>query len=299
LVIPAQDRSVIRLDVLAPGITATAFHVIARTGRIGASVDDEQRSGLQSVGVDWIPQSAPPATKVYVPGVLPGNKARVLSVVSTSENDAIVSIRLISVEGTYEPFERNQLIVPAGAVATMDMSSVMPPNPDGFSGATLELISDQPIVAGMRQFFGGTRVQDETSFSAGAQPFTATSAVSGFPVRDATDVRLYVTAPESDASVDVVLLPFRGARQVAEPTESRRVVIKAGEMKNFALNAPAGVEWFTAVVTPVAGSGPVLVAHRIREKSRFGDLVTGYPWTPLRTQVSVPVAQYEQSVALR
>jgi hypothetical protein len=77
------------------------------------------------------------------------------------------------------------------------------------------------------------------------------------------------------------------------------VVIKAGEMKNFALDAPAGVEWFTAVVTPVAGSGPVLVAHRIREKSRFGDLVTGYPWTPLRTQVSVPVAQYEQSVALR
>lgn len=299
LVIPAQDRSVVRLDVLAPGITATAFHVIARTGRIGASVDDEQRSGLQSVGVDWIPQSAPPATKVYVPGVLPGDKARVLSVVSTTDNDAIVSIRLFSAEGVYEPFERNQLIVPAGAVATMDMSSVMPPNPDGFSGATIELTSDQPIVAGMRQFFGGTRVQDETSFSAGAQPFTATSAVSGFPVRDATDVRLYVTAPESDATVDVVLLPFRGARLVAEPTAPRRVVIKAGEMKNFALNAPAGVEWFTAVVTPVAGSGSVLVAHRIREKSRFGDLVTGYPWTPLRTQVSVPVAQYEQSVALR
>jgi hypothetical protein len=299
LVIPAQDRSVVRLDVLAPGITATAFHVIARTGRIGASVDDEQRSGLQSVGVDWIPQSAPPATKVYVPGVLSGDKARVLSVVSTTDNDAIVSIRLFSAEGAYEPFERNQLIVPAGAVATMDMSSVMPPNPDGFSGATIELTSDQPIVAGMRQFFGGTRVQDETSFSAGAQSFTATSAVSGLPVRDATDVRLYITAPDVDAAVDVVLLPYRGARQVAEPTAPRRVVIKAGEMKNFALDAPVGIEWFTAVVTPAPGSGPIVIAHRIREKSRFGDLVTGYPWTPLRTQVSVPVAQYEQSVALR
>lgn len=299
LVIPAQDRSVVRLDVLAPGITATAFHVIARTGRIGASVDDEQRSGLSSVGVDWVPQSAPPATKVYVPGVLPGDKARVLSVVSTSENDAIVSIRIFSAEGAYEPFERNQLIVPAGAVTTMDMSSVMPPNPDGFSGATLELTSDQPIVAGMRQFFGGNRVQDETSFSAGAQAFTAPSAVSGLPVRDATDVRLYVTAPDTDATVDVVLLPFRGGRQVAEPTAPRRVVIRAGEMKNFALRPPAGVDWFTAVVTPAPGSGPVLVAHRIREKSRFGDLITGYPWTPLRTQVSVPVAQYEQSVSLR
>lgn len=299
LVIPAQDRVSVRLDVLAPGVSATAFHVIARTGRIGASVDDEQRSGLQSVGVDWIPQSAPPATTVFVPGVLPGDQPRVLSVVSTSENDAIVSIRIFSVEGAYEPFERNQLIVPAGAVTTMDMSSVLPPNPDGFSGATLELISDQPIVAGMRQFFGGERVQKEASFTSGAQPFTSPSAVSGLPARDATDVRIFVTAPTADATVDVVLLPFQGGRQIAEPTAPRRVVIKAGEMKNFAVRPPAGVEWFTAIVTPTADSGPVLVAHRIREKSRFGDLVTGYPWTPLRTQVSVPVAQYEPSVSLR
>ena len=58
LVIPATDRLTVQLDVLAPGINATAFHVIARTGRIGASVDDEQRSGLASVGTDWIPQSS-------------------------------------------------------------------------------------------------------------------------------------------------------------------------------------------------------------------------------------------------
>lgn len=41
-----QDRLVVRLDVLAPGATATAVEVLARTGRIGASVDDEQRTGL-------------------------------------------------------------------------------------------------------------------------------------------------------------------------------------------------------------------------------------------------------------
>jgi len=44
LVVPGQDRLVVRLDVLAPGVPATAVQVLARTGRVGAAVDDEQRS---------------------------------------------------------------------------------------------------------------------------------------------------------------------------------------------------------------------------------------------------------------
>lgn len=54
LVIKGQDRAVVRLDVLAPGIKATAVHVIARAGRVGASVADEQMSGLDAIGTDWI-----------------------------------------------------------------------------------------------------------------------------------------------------------------------------------------------------------------------------------------------------
>ena len=63
------------------------------------------------------------------------------------------------------------------------------------------------------------------------------------------------------------------------------------------LNPPAGIVWYTAVVTPVAGSGPVLVAHRVRESSGNGDLVTGYPWNPLRVQVVVPTAVQDPAVA--
>jgi hypothetical protein len=299
LIVPAADRLTVQLDVLAPGINATAFHVIARTGRIGASVDDEQRSGLASVGIDWIPQSAAPSTKVYIPGIINGLGARVLSIVSTSENDANVSIRVISAEGTYEPAERNSFTVTAGGVVTVDMSPALPQTPDGTLPSTLEVTADQPIVVGMRQFFGGKRVQDETSFSAGAQPFTGPAAVSGLPVRPATDVRLYLTAPETDAQVDVVLLPFEGGKAAATPTAPRRISIGAGTVKNIKLEAPAGVEWFTAVITPVEGSGPVLAAHRVREKSSFGDLVTGYPWTPLRVEVLVPTANQNAGVAMR
>lgn len=294
LVIKGQDRLVERLDVLAPGVTATAVQVLARTGRVGASVDDEQRVGLATVGTDWIPQADAPSTKVYVPGIVSGDGARVLSVVAPGDDDAIVSIRLITSEGTFTPTDRARLEVPADSVVTIDMSPVLDKQP-----ATLELTSDVPIVAGMRMFFGGRSVQDETAFTAGAQPFLAPSAVSGLPVRAATDVRVSITAPDTAAEVDIVLLPFRGGKEAAVPTEPRRVRIGAGRMRSIKLAPPAGIDWYTAVVTPVEGSGPVLVAHRVREESRFGDLVTGYPWSPLRTQVVVPTAQQDLAVANR
>ena len=108
-----------------------------------------------------------------------------------------------------------------------------------------------------------------------------------------------ITAPDTAAEVDIVLLPFRGGKEAAVPTEPRRVKIGAGKLKYIKLSPPAGIDWYTAVVTPVDGSGPVIVAHRVREQSRFGDLVTGYPWSPLRTQVTVPTAQQDLSVSIR
>jgi hypothetical protein len=261
---------------------------------VGASVDDQQQVGLSTVGTDWIPQAAPPARRVYVPGVVNGNGARVLSVLAPGDNDATVNIRLITPDGTFTPVDRSRLQVPAGSVVTIDMAPVLDNQP-----ATLELTSDQPIVAGMRMFFGGKSVQDETAYSAGAQPFSAVAAVSGLPVRAATDVRVSITAPSTAATVDITLLPFTGGKGAAQATAPRRITVGAGKVKYVLLTPPAGIDWYTAVVTPVAGSGPILVAHRVRETSRYGDLVTGYPWSPLRTQVTVPTAQQDLAVANR
>ncbi len=299
IVVPGQDRVTIRLDEVAPGVNGTAFHVIARSGRIGASVDDEQRSGLDAIGTDWIPAAAEPATTVYVPGILAGDGPRVLSIVSTSDNDAIVSVRVLAQDGSYVPFERNSIVVPAGAVTTLDMAPALPPTPDGIAPAALELSADHPIVAGMRQFFGGRNVQNEASFTAGAQPFSGPAAVSGLPVRAATDVKVQIAAPTTGVEVDVTMLPFRGGTQVAEPTEPVRVSVPAGEVRVLTFEPPTDVDWFTGVITPVPGSGPVLAAHRVKERSRFGNLITGYPWKPLRNRVLVPQAFPDEAVATR
>jgi len=289
LVVKGEDRLVVRLDVLAPGVTATAVQVIARAGRVGASVDDEQRSGLANVGTDWVPQAAPPATRVYVPGIINGDGARVLSVAAPGEDDAIVRVRIITEDGTYAPAERAQVEVPADSVIAIDMSPVLDQQP-----ATLELTSDVPIVAGMRQFFG-----NETSFTAGAQSHTSAAAVSGLPVRSATELRVGIAAPEGEAQIEISLLPYKRGRDAATPTGVRRLTIPAGTMRWVRVSPPTGVDWYTAVVTPRAGSGPVVVAHRLREKSRFGDLITGYPWPPLRTEVAIPTVVQDPSVGMR
>ena len=75
--------------------------------------------------------------------------------------------------------------------------------------------------------------------------------------------------------------------------------IPAGSLRFLRVPAPAGAPWFTVVVTPRSGSGPVLVAHRVRERSSFGDLVTGYPWSPLRIEVPVPAVAPDAGLTVR
>lgn len=295
LVVQPRSRLIVSLDVLVPGESSTALHVIARTGRVGATVDDDQMTGLRSVGTDWLPPAAMPATTVYVPGVLPGGGARVLSVVAPGENDATVRIRVLTADGAFAPADRDTMRVPAGTVASMDLSTVVEGQP-----ATVEITSDVPVAAGMRQFITAKRKpQRDTTFSAGSEPFTGPAAVSGLPIRRATTVHVGITAPTDAAVVDITMLGYAGQGVRSEPTAPKRVRVGPEQVAWVELDPPAGAEWFTAVVTPAAGSGPVLVAHRVREVSAFGDLVTGYPWPPLRVTVRVPTAQEDLGLTVR
>ncbi|MDO9486169.1 MAG: DUF5719 family protein [Actinomycetota bacterium] len=293
LVVNPLQRMYVRIDALAPGVATSAIHVIARTGRIGASVDDDQMSGLRSVGTEWVPRAADPAKHVYVPGVFPGSGARVLAIAAPGDQDAQVSINIMTSDGTFQPAERDQIIVPSNSVVSMDMSTVTQGQP-----ATLELTSDQPIVAGMRQFFGSRSQQNDTAYAAGAQSLMTTAAVSGLPIQGATRVRLALTAPKAEAKVKISLYPYLGRDVVSTAVQEREVTIPAGSVKWIRLNLNQGGDWFTAVVTPL-NSAPFLAAHEVLENSSFGDLVTGYPWQALRTQVLVPTANEDAALPVQ
>jgi Family of unknown function (DUF5719) len=293
LVVDPKKRLYVPLDALAPGVPSTAIHVIARTGRIGASVDDDQMSGLKSVGTEWVPRAVAPAKTVYVPGVFPGKGVRVLAIAAPGASDAQVKIRVMTKDGTFQPAERDHFTVPNDSVISLDMSSVTQGQP-----ATLELTSDTPIVAGMRQFFGSKRVQNDTAYSAGAQVLTASAAESGMPVQGATRVYLALTAPKGETKVQVALLPYLGKDVVSSPVQVQDITVPAGSVKWLPVTLGQKAAWFTIVVTP-RNDQPYLIAHQVLERSRYGDLVTGYPWQALHTEVQVPSANEDPGLPVR
>ena len=67
-----------------------------------------------------------------------------------------------------------------------------------------------------------------------------------------------ITAPDTAAEVDIVLLPFRGGKEAAVPTEPRRVRIGAGRMRSIA-RAARRDRLVHRRRHPGRGSGPVLV----------------------------------------
>ncbi|MEZ5117161.1 MAG: DUF5719 family protein [Candidatus Nanopelagicales bacterium] len=292
VVVDPGSRAVLRLDALAPGLPVAAVHVVARVGRVAAAVNDVIVKGLEPLGADWVPQAAGPALRTLVPGVSDGPGARELSVLVPGAEDAEVAVRVLTGDAAFTPVGVERIDAPAGQVVTVDLATTL----KGQS-ATVELTSSQPLVAGVRQVFRREGELQEIMYTAGSTGIGSPAAVTNLPATRGSTVRLWVSAPDEAATVDIGLLPYDGTKAAAKPTGRQQVQVAAERIVAVDLPVPADVDWYTAVVRPVEGSGPVLLAHRVIEPGANGLLVTGYPWTALRTEVSVPDTRPDLGVA--
>jgi hypothetical protein len=292
VVVAPRSRQILRVDALVPGTTATAIHVIARSGRVAAAVNDLEVKALQPLGVDWLPAAAGPATRVRLPGVSDGPGPRLLSVVAPGAEDAAVGVRIITEDGSFAPVGAEQIDAPAGQVVTVDLADAL----DG-AAATVELTSDRPVVAGLRQRFGKKDQTPDTAYSAGAAVLTGPAAVTALPASRGEAVRLWVTALDKDVRLGLQVLPFADGVS-GKAVDLDPVTVPAGRLGWVDVKVPEGTEWFTLVATPTADSGPMLLAHRVVEEGSNGPLVTGYPWSALRVTVTVPDTQEDLGVAL-
>ena len=325
LVVEPRSRIVVRLAREAPRLLAVAWHVDVRSGRVVAALSDSELDGFVPRGADWIPPSADPANRVLVPGVIPGEGGRLLVIHAPGELDATVKVRLITEGGSYVPSAMSSVDVPAGTVVTVDLDSAL----EG-QAATVDLQSDVPIVAGIRQRHPGIDASEgsleETSFASGAVLISDIAAAAGLPAERTTAVTIWVTAPgpvqqvvaapansmgsmesmaaasddtpvadDTPITVTVRILPFSPDGAVPEP-EPITVTVPRDRLVAIEIPRPEGATWFTAVVEPVGG--PVVVAHRALRRNPDGSLITGYPWRPLRTTVEVPAAREDAAVLL-
>lgn len=231
LTVDADARVVVRLTREAPRLPSAAWHVTVRSGRVVAAVQDSEVEGFVARGADWIPPSADPSTRVLIPGIMPGRSDRQLIVHAPGDVAATVRVRLITQEGSYVPTALSQIEVPAGAVVTQTLTEAL----DG-QAVTLELSSDVPIVAGVRQRHSGVAAKesplDEVSFTAGANLITTAAALTGLSADPGTGVTLWITAPPSPlpapgSTPDATASPGamesmgKGSDDSADPTATR------------------------------------------------------------------------------
>ena len=159
----------IYLDSLAPGEDSVVIHAITRSGRVTMFLFDQRQRGLQSLGSDFVSQSAAPAKRVVIPAInnvaLTGSKtSQLLRVLAPGNVKANVRAKLVSNDGTFAPIELDDIFIEGGKVKDLKFKPVL--RSKNFS---LVLTADQPIVAAVKSsgIFNGT---NEFTWSASGQP---------------------------------------------------------------------------------------------------------------------------------
>lgn len=166
-----------------------------------AALSDRESDGFVPRGADWIPASVDPSTRVLIPGVIGGPGGRQLLVHAPGDLSATVRVRLITAAGSFVPAATPEIEVPGGSVVSVDLDSALQGD-----DATVDLQSDQPIVAGVRQRHPGVDASagslEELSFTAGAALISGDAAVTGLPAERSTGVTVWLTAPDDIITIE-------------------------------------------------------------------------------------------------
>ncbi len=299
VIVPALSRQSVRLTAVAPQLPAAVWNVQVRTGRIVASLIDIDAEGFIQQGIDWVPPAADPATKVWLPGVLGTVGNRQLIIYTPGDTDAEIGLRILTADGAFTPVELDTIQAPAGVVTTVNLASVL----NGVS-ATVELTSQVPIVAGMRQQHpgidaSGTQARIEVSYAAGATRLSSLASAAGLPAVRGTESVVWLTAPrpantdDTGTLVEVRILPFPAQAQTPDPLN---VFVAFDRSIPVNLPRPEGATWMTVAVNPT--DHPVYAAQTSLRRGSRGSLISGYPLTALRTTVTIPTATQSVSLSL-
>ncbi|MFF5211354.1 DUF5719 family protein [Streptosporangium sp. NPDC000396] len=267
---PGENRT-IKVKDLAPSPLVMAIEVRTSSSRVTAAARAIMNGGR---GVDWLPVSAAPATRVVVPGIPGGGGRRELLVASIGEADTLVEVQALTPDGTYALKDRELVEVAAGSVATLDLSTGI-----GGQPSALVLTSETPIVAGL--IVTGTGKKSDVAFTAGAAPIDLGSVVADNRTGKKKSSRLLLSAPNAPGKVSVQVLPQKG--EAPEPFE---VTITASRTKEVKL--PTRDDAFAVVVLPLPGSGPVYGGRVMDERIKDGLALTIQPLAAARMWALVP-----------
>jgi hypothetical protein len=281
----ARTSVEVRLDRVAPGEKVLAVHVQVRVGRLSAAITETDVFGFEPRGTDWIPEAVSPQTELIVPGVpavTQGRKSQVRLDIVAPDEAAVVTLSLITPDGSFTPQGADVVDVPAAGVASVDLTEALRGDP-----AAIVISSDVPVTAGARVELKNPDIFGDVLYLAAANPLDAPAVVPDNRTSADLATRLILTAPEAGATA--VVTGFAGGKEWI----ASRVELAAGTTQVVTVEPPKvdgeRVDSYGLIVTP-GGDGPLYGVRMLDEEGPRGPLVTSFPLTTARLLVQVPEA---------
>lgn len=164
----------LRLDLadVVPRRSELAVEVVVSRGRLAASVLDRIPSlGSRPQTEDWLVGQTAPQKRVVLLGLARGAGTDRLAVANPGDDEARVTVRVLTADAAFVPKGIDELRVPPGGVGTEDLSRVLRGEVrDGALG--VEITSTAPVTASLRSVVDGDLSHAPSVLPSG-EPMTA------------------------------------------------------------------------------------------------------------------------------
>lgn len=319
IAVPAGETQVVKLSALAPQADHLAVRVRTTVGLVAAAIVDQRMDGLTPMGTEILTPAGEPRRSQVLAAVPAGEGARELRLIAPGSQSGSVRLTALTDSGELPLLEGEPVTVTGGHLTLLDVTKDL-----GGRAAAIRIDGDVPVVASVSaataadaslksQRAEQVAAAEEALKNAegAAERREAEAALAKAETADAIDpgedlawfgpaadvqvaavtglaadleVTLLVTGTGGDSTVTVGLLPASDGHANRRPFKS--VAVPNGATVAVPLDAPAGADRYTAVVTRSSGPGQVRVSH---VQSGDGRSLTGYAVGAVSVWVPLPV----------
>ncbi len=223
----------LRIADIAPLLDDEAVRVTASQGRVVATMSDTTHQLVGGASkVARLPSQAEPARSLLLPALPVGTTSPELVLANPAELEALVEIRLVGRDGTFQPSGIGEIRVPPGGVQVVDLS----PAASRKEATALRVAASSPLTALLRGTVSGDRTSSAPVAALG-EP--AAALLPG----DGRGTLLLTAGPKAPVA-SVTSYDDQGAELATE-----RVAVRVGTTKPVPLPKKAAL----VLVTPLRG----------------------------------------------
>jgi hypothetical protein len=284
-----RTRTEVALDEVAPGEPVLALHVQVRVGRLSAAVTETDVKGFDPLGTDWFPAAEAPDTRQVVPGVPPVRQGRDSTVhldIVAPTDAAVVTVKIVTPEGSFSPKGGDVVQVPAGGVTSVNLTEALQGE-----ASSIVLASDVPVTAGARVVLENPDIFGDALYLAAAESLSAPAVVPDNRTTKDLQTRLLFTAVAAPAAATVTAFAggeewTLGTVQLAADT-TQVLTVEPHQVQGRTIRS------FGLVVTPTTGSpgtSSLYVVRMLDEEGPRGPLVTSFPLRTARLLATIPAS---------